>query len=425
VDVQADASRAALYESRPGAAASMAGTELTSLHSVTIGGRPWSIRAGKRDGFGQADRRSYFWLAVGLVASALAGGLAHMATTVLRLRRQVRAALQLGQYTLGEKLGEGGMGTVYRAHHALLRRPTAVKLLHAAHCTKTAVSRFEREVQLMSSLTHPNTGIVYDYGHTPDGIFYYAMEYIEGITLQELVDADGPQAPERVVHILIQICMALAEAHAMDWVHRDVKPANVMLCNRGGIPDFVKVLDFGLVKELANEPSVKLSQSTALLGTPNYIAPEAIIGSGPVDARVDVYAVGALAYVLITGETVFSGGSILEICAKHLSLIPDPPSQKLGRPLLPELEALVMRCLEKDPEARPRSAAELVLTLEKLEAPAWGKEQALRWWSERGATIHRHVRSARAARTEQGALSSTVEINAQGRAGSTLPRSVD
>jgi serine/threonine protein kinase/CHASE1-domain containing sensor protein len=424
VDVDAESERSKLYESRGGATDDKGSSELASAHTVNVGGRPWSIQVTRRDGFRQADRRSFFWLAVGLLASALAGGLAYTASTVLRLRRQVRAALQLGQYTLSEKLGEGGMGTVYRAHHALLRRPTAVKLLHPAHCTATAVTRFEREVQLMSALTHPNTAIVYDYGHTPEGIFYYAMEYIDGITLQELVDADGAQPAGRIVHILSQMCMALAEAHAMDWVHRDVKPANVMLCNRGGIPDFVKVLDFGLVKELANDAAVELSQSTTLLGTPNYIAPEAIVGAKPVDARVDVYAVGAVAYFLLTGDAVFTGGSILEICAKHLSLIPDPPSERLGEPVLPELEALVMRCLEKDPDARPKSAAELGTALSELVVPPWTKQDAFRWWQERAPAIEQHIRSARAARTHHGALSTTVGINAHGRAGTTLPRSL-
>ena len=314
------------------------------------------------------------------------------------------AAKQLGQYTLVEKLGEGGMGTVYRAHHALLRRPTAIKLLHPTEKVpggSTALARFQREVQLMSALTHPNTVVVYDYGHTPDGVFYYAMEYIDGITLEELVDADGPQTPERAVHLLAQICAALAEAHAIDLVHRDIKPANVMLCNRGGIPDFVKVLDFGLVKQLSNDASTKLSQSATLLGTPHYMAPEAILGRGPVDARVDIYAVGGVAYFLLTGTLVFSGGTVVEVCAKHLTVPPEPPSERLGRPIPAELEALVMRCLEKDPAKRTASAEALLRELRALDLGGWDPDTAREWWRNRGSHVEAHVHAARKGREAQ------------------------
>jgi serine/threonine protein kinase len=323
----------------------------------------------------------------------------------------VSAARRLGQYTLVERIGEGGMGTVYRAHHALLRRPTAIKLLHPARARSNALARFEREVQLTSALTHPNTVVVYDYGHTHDGVFYYAMEYIDGITLQELVDVCGLQPPERVVSILSQICGALAEAHALDLVHRDIKPANVMLCKRGDLFDFVKVLDFGLAKDLSDEASTRLSQSSTVLGTPLYVAPEAIGGGSPVDARTDIYALGAVGYFLLSGAPVFTGSSVVEICAQHLSVPPEPLSRRLGqRSVGRDLEELVMRCLAKDPKDRPTSASELCQALSVLTIQPWSTNEARLWWQEHGKSLEERVRAARGAR-EKPSTSVTVELN--------------
>jgi len=400
-DIDARAPRNLLYESRPGAARALASSKAISKHVASIAGRRWEIGVADRAGWVSGAQTGYFRLIVGLLASALAAALVYAMSSVMHLRRQVHAARRLGQYTLVEKLGEGGMGAVYRAHHALLRRPTAVKLLNPRQGTATALARFEREVQMMSALTHPNTVVVYDYGHTPQGLFYYAMEYIDGITLQELVDADGAQPPERVVHLLRQMCAALTEAHAIGLVHRDIKPANVMLCNRGGIFDFVKVLDFGLVKELSESPDNKLSQSSTLLGTPHYMAPEAILGHTAVDARVDIYALGAVAYLLLTGTLVFTGGTVVEICAKHLTVVPDLPSERLGRPIPRGLEALVMSCLEKEPDKRPASADELEQQLAALGLGMWGAEEARRWWRERGELVDRHARAARREREAQ------------------------
>jgi serine/threonine protein kinase len=218
------------------------------------------------------------------------------------LRREVRLARRLGQYTLEEKLGEGGMGVVYRARHALLRRPTAVKLLKGERLGEASLRRFEREVLLTASLSHPNTVSVYDFGRTPDGVFYYAMEYLEGLSLEQLVAEEGAQPPGRVVHVLRQVLGALAEAHGVGLVHRDVKPDNVILCERGGLSDVAKVVDFGLVKDL--DAADALSHEGMLVGTPLYLAPEAI-RSPDTDPRADLYSLGAVAYFLLTGKHVF------------------------------------------------------------------------------------------------------------------------
>jgi CHASE1-domain containing sensor protein len=383
-----------LYQSHPGTLAAQA-AEVTWEHAATIGGRRWMFRVGDRAGLVRARDAGWSVFAIGLLVSGLCAALVYVLRSARRLRRQVVAAQKLGQYTLAEKLGEGGMGAVYRAHHAVLRRPTAIKLLDPARSNPTTMARFESEVRLTSALAHPNTVIVHDYGHTPDGVFYYAMELIDGITLQALVDADGPQPPQRVVHILVQVCAALAEAHGIGLVHRDVKPSNIMLCNRGGIPDFVKVLDFGLAKDLSARKDPQLSQSVTLVGTPLYVAPELVLNQTAIDGRVDLYAVGAVAYFLLTGTPVFGGTTTFEVCAKHLSITPDLPSQRLGKPLPPELEALVMQCLAKEPAARPFSAEELGQRLGGLADGSWDQVRARAWWRERGSAIENAVRAAR------------------------------
>ncbi|HEY5955406.1 MAG TPA: CHASE domain-containing protein, partial [Polyangiaceae bacterium] len=290
-------------------------------------------------------------------------GAAHSALKIIwALRRQVRDALRLGQYTLTEKLGEGGMGIVYRGKHALLRRPTAIKLLPPTHRNAQQIARFEREVQLTSRLAHPNTIAIYDYGRTPDGVFYYAMEYIDGITLEDLVQFEGPLVAGRVVRILEQVLGALAEAHGLGLIHRDIKPANIMLTKRGGIPDFVKVLDFGLAKESDSEDPGTLSRAMPVLGTPMYLAPETVT-SGEVDARADIYALGAVVYFLLTGVTVFEAPSVVEVCAMHLYSQPIAPSQRSSLAIPPALEAIVLQCLEKQPENRPQSAMQLLRML--------------------------------------------------------------
>lgn len=243
--------------------------------------------------------------------------------TIYGLRKAVSDIRRLGQYTLEQKLGEGGMGVVYRASHAMLRRPTAIKLLLPDRAGKEALARFEREVRRTAMLTHPNTITVFDYGRTMDGVFYYAMELLEGATLEEIVAHDGPQPEERVLHLLEQAAGSLAEAHDAGLIHRDVKPGNIMVVDRGGISDLVKVLDFGLVKDVgfqkdgASTAETALTMADTITGTPLYLAPETLIAPETVDARADLYALGAVGYWLLTGTHVFDGRSILEVCAQH------------------------------------------------------------------------------------------------------------
>jgi eukaryotic-like serine/threonine-protein kinase len=302
------------------------------------------------------------------------------------LRREVQHALRLGQYTLVERLGAGGMGVVYRAQHTLLRRHTAVKLLPRTTRSET-LTRFEREVQLMAELTHPNTVAIYDYGRTAQGVFYYAMEYLDGIDLEGLVEVAGPQPPGRVIHLIRQVCGSLEEAHGRGLIHRDVKPANLFLCRGRSEPDTIKVLDFGLVKDLAtDDPS--LSTVNAVLGTPLYMAPEAFIQPGSVDARSDLYSLGAVAYLLLTGSRVFSGGTTAEVAAKHIHAQPETMGDRLGNPVPAELEAIVMSCLAKSPAARPQSARVLRDALAACaSAGSWSHEDAVRWWSAHGERI--------------------------------------
>ncbi len=287
---------------------------------------------------------------------------------------------RLGQYTLDQQIGSGGMGVVYRASHAMLRRPTAIKLLAPGKVRDIDLVRFEREVQRTAQLSHPNTVAIYDYGRTPAGVFYYAMELLDGISLQQLVDEDGRQPAARVIHVLRQACGALAEAHAAGLIHRDVKPANIMLCERGLEPDVVKVLDFGLVKEL-DQAGNDASATDAVIGTPMYMAPETIADPSTVTASVDLYALGAVGYLLITGVTVFEGKTAAAVCGRHLSTAPVPPSERIGKPVAPDLEAIIMRCLAKQPADRPRDALALEQALAAcVDAHGWSADAARTWW---------------------------------------------
>jgi serine/threonine-protein kinase len=328
---------------------------------------------------------SVWWL----IAVAMAGAFSQ---TIYGLRKAVSDVRRLGQYTLEQKLGEGGMGVVYRASHAMLRRPTAIKLLLPDRAGKDALARFEREVQRTAMLTHPNTVTVFDYGRTTDGVFYYAMELLEGAALDEIVEVDGPQPAERVIHLLEQAAASLAEAHDAGLIHRDVKPGNILVVDRGGISDLVKVVDFGLVKDVgasargAATSAPALTMADAITGTPLYIAPETVLAPETVDARADLYALGAVGYWLLTGTHVFNGRSIVEVCAHHLHSVPDAPSARLAAPVAPDLEAVLLACLAKRPEDRPASAHVL---RERLRACAavggWTNARAAQWWA-----LHRH-----------------------------------
>jgi serine/threonine protein kinase len=314
---------------------------------------------------------------------------------VSRLQREAReaviAAKQLGQYRLEELLGEGAMGVVYRGHHSMLRRPAAIKLLHSQKVNDTSIARFEHEVQITCQLNNPHTVAIYDYGRTPEGVFYYAMEYLDGIDLQDLVDRYGPQPEARVARILDQLCGSLFEAHSMGLVHRDIKPANIMLNRRGGEPDFVKLLDFGLVRAL--DDSKRSSVSDGMAGTPLYMSPESIQTPDMVDARSDLYAVGAVGYFLLTGSPVFDAKTFAELCQQHIDAIPLTPSQKLGRSVHPDLEHAILACLEKNRAKRPQTARDLAFKLHKLlQSDAWDVTDAEAWWSrherETSARVH-------------------------------------
>jgi serine/threonine protein kinase len=263
-----------------------------------------------------------------------------------------------------------------------------------------AVARFEREVQLTARLTHPNTIRIFDYGRTPDGIFYYAMEYLDGATLDDVVDQTGPMPAGRVIHLMDQAAGALTEAHGVGLIHRDVKPANIFLTEQGGVPDVAKVLDFGLVKQLAEvdgreSTQPALSQAHSFTGTPLYMAPEAITTPEKVDGRTDLYSLGAVGYYLLTGQDVFTGRTVLEICGHHLHSMPVLPSVRLGKPVPQDLEELILACLEKDPAQRPPDARTFQSALRSCrDARAWTEEDARRWLdSHRQALRGRQMRT--------------------------------
>ena len=299
-----------------------------------------------------------------------------------RLGEAELRARRLGQYTLLEKIGEGGMGVVYKARHALMRRDTAVKLLLPEYADDATVARFEKEVRLTCRLKHPCTIQVFDYGRTFDGIFYYAMEYLEGLSLQRLVEAYGPLPPARVVHVLIQVCDSLAEAHSMGLVHRDIKPANIFLCCHGGMTDLVKVLDFGLVgSALAAADDDEDGDAGRHAGTPQYMAPEAFHHATLPDLRMDLYSLGATAYFLLTGKEVFLGDSVESYRSQHETTSPAPLGPRIPGGLDAGLESLVLQCLAKRPEDRPASAQQLAQGLRGLQTRlVWTQENSRNWW---------------------------------------------
>jgi eukaryotic-like serine/threonine-protein kinase len=321
------------------------------------------------------------------VPSFLAAAIAVFITRVINgLGRQVADAKSLGAYHLVEKLGQGGMGEVWRAEHQALIRPAAVKLLRRELTSLVGRDeleqmnlRFQREVQATALLTSPHTVAVYDFGTTHDGALYYVMELLNGLDAETLVRRYGPQPAERVIYLLRQACESLSEAHHRDLIHRDVKPANLYLCAIGMKVDFVKMLDFGLVRDLNS--NLNLTTEGSVSGTPAYLAPEAA-AQNKFDARGDIYALGCVAYWLLTGGTVFEGVTAAAVMAAHIRDLPEPPSQRTELPIPPEFEQLVLDCLAKDPAKRPQSAEKLRRRLDaiKLETP-WNQHRAAAWWS--------------------------------------------
>jgi CHASE1-domain containing sensor protein len=382
-------------------------------------GPSWSQTLAYRNRQWSIDVRAASGAGAGLAAQVLAGGLSvaivlsgalAAASAISRLRRQIEAARKLGQYQLVRRIGKGGMGEVYRARHALLRRPTAIKLISADSVSSEALERFEREVRYTSELQNPHTIAIYDYGRTPEGVFYYAMEYLEGLSLDELARRCGPQPAARVMYLLRQVCGSLAEAHAKGVVHRDIKPANIMVCERGGMADVVKVLDFGLVKQVRHDLDPELSTTDALLGTPKYIAPESLTDPERVGAPTDLYALAAVAYLLLVGQPVFDGKTAMEVCGKHLNDAPVAPNVARPGSTPASLERILLRCLEKDPDARPRTAAELLELLDACDdVPEWTQREARRWWETQGRDIARDL--AEAGETVDEAVGDAVAVD--------------
>ncbi|MCC7327500.1 MAG: serine/threonine protein kinase [Burkholderiales bacterium] len=325
-------------------------------------------------------------IATVMVLLVLTAGWAAWSTLALaRLTAKPAAGRRIGAYRLERELAEGGSATVHLARHALLKRPTAIKILKRHMATDELSARFEREVRLVSELQHPNTIEIYDYGHTNDGLLYYAMEYVDGLSLDALLAREPTLPLERIRHIVVQVCAALAEVHAKGMVHRDIKPQNVMVCERGGEYDFVKLLDFGIVKRIEavrdDHPDANrvLTRQVRLLGTPAYMPPERIGAPSDVDARSDIYGVGALIYFLVCGRAPFVGDDEAAILRQVLATSAPRISDALpGVP--PALDDLVARCLAKVPEERPAAVDEIVGTLTALELPSWTRDNARTWW---------------------------------------------
>ena len=299
---------------------------------------------------------------------------------------QSGGADELGKYRLLAPIGAGGMGEVWKASHDMLARQAAIKLVRPMTRATSSrqmdlwVKRFRREANVIAGLQSPHTIYLYDFGVSRDGQFYYVMELLDGVSLQTLVSTFGPQPPSRVRAILLQVCLSLEEAHQQSLVHRDLKPSNVMLCKVALTHDFVKVLDFGLAKCAACEDATQLTMDGVTAGTPGYIAPEVALGETTIDGRADLYALGCVAYFLLTGTLVFEDTNPMTVALKHVQAPPNPPSSRTELPIPREFERIVMQCLEKKPSDRPSSAREIGALLEALDLPPWTEEDAASWW---------------------------------------------
>ena len=317
------------------------------------------------------------------VMSALAG---YGSYRILELGQDVAAARELGQYVLSRMLGQGGMGSVYLAEHRLLRRPCAVKLIRADQASDgNARARFEREVQCAAALTHPNTVQIYDYGQSEDGTFYFAMEYLPGISLEDFVERHGPMEPARAVQVMAQLCGALNEAHSSGLVHRDIKPGNVMLCERGGMKDVAKLLDFGLVGALQRESAdSRITEQGMIIGTPSFMSPEQCMGESDVGPASDLYSLGAVGYFLLAGIPPLEKSTTMKTIVANLNEEPRPVSAL--RPTVPDgLSAVIARCLAKKPADRFPDARSLEQALvSSVDAGTWTDDDARAWWGMHG-----------------------------------------
>lgn len=317
------------------------------------------------------------WLVMASVASTFG------TYTYSALRSRAALARELGSYHLKQRIGEGGMGEVYLGEHKMLKRPCAIKLIHPHKAADPkALARFETEVQATARLTHWNTVEIFDYGHTEDGTFYYAMEYLPGMSLQDLVDRHGPIPTERAIHLLRQVCEGLREAHAMGLIHRDIKPGNIFASHRGGYWDVAKLLDFGLVKSIAptSEPSVTQSTDGIVVGTPLFASPEWTLADGQLDERSDIYSLGAVGYFLVTGRPVFLHKSAMKLLFAHANE-PVTPLRSVQPDVPADFESVILRCLAKRPEDRFHSVRDLKEALDRCElSDAWTQDQAVEWW---------------------------------------------
>jgi eukaryotic-like serine/threonine-protein kinase len=333
---------------------------------------------------------SVFILAIpNYLCALIAPVISHIIT---RLGREVRKAREMGSYELVQKIGSGGMGEVWEAKHRFLARPAAVKLIKpqvlravTAMQADVLLQRFRREARAAANLRSPHTIELYDFGVAGDGTFYYVMELLNGLDLQTLVEEHGPVPPARTVHILCQVCESLAEAHGRGLIHRDIKPANIQVCCMGHYYDYVKVLDFGLVKSAGIDAQAdpRLTAPNVVAGTPAYLSPESALGD-PVDHRSDLYALGCVAYWMLTGRPVFEGQGVVQIMARHIHTPPEPPSLYSLSRIPSELDEIVLSCLAKSPADRPASARDLADRLAQCElGEQWTRDHARLWWDSR------------------------------------------
>ena len=343
--------------------------------------------ATQRTTFNPEPVQFFFWIVFPYLLTTIMAYVG--ARVVYTLGKAVTEARELGSYRLVERLGQGGMGEVWRAQHRLLARPAAIKLIRGsgdgdANASDEAVRRFEQEAQVTARLSSPHTVQLFDFGVAGDGRFYYVMELLDGLDLETLVRKHGPLPAERVIYLLRQVCHSLAEAGSHGLVHRDIKPANLFVCRYGGEHDFVKVLDFGIAKaadHLLETGAIGLTRDHGLRGTPAYIAPEQALGAPAVDSRADIYAVGCVAYFLLTGHLVFTGDTPMAVVVHHAHTPPTPPSERSEMAIPPALDRLVMECLAKGPADRPQSAKALSLRLSEVGGLSpWTDERAREWW---------------------------------------------